>query len=437
MSGTHKRVLFLTYYFPPSGGPGVQRALKFVKYLPAFGWRPTVVTVRPQDASYPDLDPTLCEEIPVGLHVARTRAWDPYALYARLLGKSKGDTVGVGFLGESEVNWKHRLARWVRANLFLPDARVGWAPFAVACGERLLASDPFDAVVTTGPPHSVHLAGRALARRHRLPWLADFRDPWTGIDYYEMLPMTALAKKLDAALETMVLRDASAVTVVSDSMRRRLEGRARNIQVIPNGFDPADFTNDPVEPEPGFTLCYTGNLNEARNPVALWRALAALNAHEKMPDLRIRIVGNVDPAVLASAREYGVGGMVEAAPYAEHARAVRLMQGSTLLLLVINRVPGAGGITTGKLYEYVASGRPVLGIGPVAGDAAAVLRGAKAGCMFDYEDAAGVAELLKRQYHAWRSGAPEQGADEAAAALHSRRNQTRQLAALLDGMAQH
>ena len=432
---TVKRLLFITYYFPPSGGPGVQRALKFAKYLPQFGWQPTVLTVRPEKAAYPDLDPTLAGEVPPDVRVERTGAWDPYALYARLQGKSKAETVGVGFLGEAEMDWKQRLARWVRANVFLPDARVGWVPFALRRGRALVEADPFDALLTTGPPHSAHLAGLLLARRYGLPWIADFRDPWTDIDYAEALPMTAPARRADAAMERAVLRGAGQVTAVSPQMARRLATRA-DVEpvVIQNGFDPADFQAPPPPPRPHFEVAYLGNMNDARNPQALWEALRQLGLPETMPDVRVRLVGNVDPVVLRSAREQGVADVVETAGYVPHDEAVRRMRASAVLLLVINRVPGADGIMTGKLYEYVASGRPVLGLGPPDGDAAVVLRGAGAGEMFDYGDAAGVAAFLQRHHAAWKGGTPRPGAGKTAAERYSRRGQTGQLAQLLDAL---
>ena len=427
-----KRLLFLTYYFPPSGGPGVQRALKFARYLPAHGWRPTVLTVDPNRAAYPDRDPSLEREVPPELEVVRTPAWDPYEAYARLQGKSKAETVGVGFVGEAEATWKQRLARWVRANVFLPDARVGWVPFAIREGQRLLARGGFDAILSTGPPHSLHLAAWALARTSGLPWVADFRDPWTGIDYYDLLPMTPPARALDRALERLVLRRADAVSVVSPSMRRGLEARhPRAYAVIQNGFDPADFEAEAPPPAGGeaFDLTYVGNLNEARTPVALWRALAEVGA--AVPKLRVRLVGHVDPVAVQAAEAAGVGERVETGAYVPHDAAVRLMRQSPLVLLVINRVPGAEGIMTGKLYEYVASGRPVLGIGPADGDAAQVLRATGAGEMFDWDDTPGVAAFLRRHYAAWASGAPLPGATPDAAEPYSRRGQAGQLARLL------
>ena len=427
-----RRVLFVTYYFPPSGGPGVQRSLKFTKYLPEFGWMPTVLTVKPEDASYPDLDPDLGLEIPTGVEVSRTAAWDPYAMYARVLGREKQDVVTVGFLGEARTNARQRVARWIRANVFLPDARVGWVPFAVSRGRQLLRRYNHEAIVTTGPPHSSHLIGLILSSLHKKPWIVDLRDPWTGIDYSEDLPTSAPAHSLDAAMERTVLRRASAVTIISEAMRSQvIEGRRLPIEVIENGFDPADFEGLQVSPRPDrFTLAHIGNLSAARNPTSLWKALRSMRASQTVPDLSLVLIGNVEPEVLAAAEANGVS--VDVLPYVPHETAVQRMCESTMLLLSINRVKSAPGIVTGKLYEYVASGRPVLGIGPPDGDAARILRDSGAGHMFAFDDSAGIGRYLQSAYHAWKSGRRLQGASEAAASLFSRRSQTKRLATLLD-----
>ena len=428
-----KRVLFVTYYFPPSGGSGVQRALKFAKYLPQFGWEPTVLTVRPEDASYPDLDATLSRDIPPDLRVERTRAWDPYALYARLQGKAKSETVGVGFVGEGETNQKQRLARWLRANVFLPDARVGWVPFAVRRGSTLLEDGSHDAILTTGPPHSAHLTGQLLARRYGLPWLADFRDPWTDISYYQDLPMTSLAKRLDARLEQRVLEAADRAVAVSPSLKATLGAKTSTpIDVLPNGFDETDFEQTDVGRDKAFVLTFTGNMPAQQDPSALWSALRRLRDEEAIPELRLRLVGNVDPVVLASIQQAGWADRLEILPYVPHDEAIRYMRRASLLLLCINRVAGAEGIVTGKLYEYLASGRPVLGIGPARGDAAAILEETNAGQLFGYDDVDGVAAFIRRHYEAWQRGELEAGAPETAAARYSRKRQTKHLALLLE-----
>ena len=434
-----KRLLFIAYYFPPSGGPGVQRSLKFVKYLQEFGWQPSVITVRPDQASFPDLDPALNDEIPASTRVEGTSAWDPYAWYARLLGRRKGDVVSVGFLGESQPGFRQRLARGIRANLFLPDARVGWIPFAATRARACMAQDSYDAILTTGPPHSTHLVGLLLHRLHRIPWLADFRDPWTRISYYAELPMMKPARALDAWLEKLVLGHADACTVVSESIGRCLRNRTREAPVVIwNGFDPADFQGfDPsaLPPAKRFLMGYVGTMNEAQSPHVLWKVLGDLIIEQPARALGLRFTGNVDPAVLAAASHHGLGSLIETVPYVSHGTAIEHMRASTLLLLCINRVEGAEGIVTGKLFEYLAAGRPIVGIGPPDGDAARILRETEAGRMFDFDDEAGLGAYLRAQIDAWSNGRAVGGARPDRIARYSRRVQTEALAEVLSRIA--
>ena len=433
-----KKVLFLTYYFPPSGGPGVQRSLKFSKYLLDFGWQPTIVTVRPEHASYPDLDPALSGEIPTSVQVERTSAWDPYALYAAMLQQEKQDIVSVGFLGEADMNTRQRLARWVRANVFLPDARVGWVPFAAARGNALLQREQFDAILTTGPPHSTHLAGLILRIIHKIPWIADLRDPWTEVSYYADLPISDVSRRIDAWLERRVLETASSVVAVSESMGRQLLASTRTpIEIIQNGFDPQDFPE--ARPEPSkdrFVIRHVGNLTESQNPRVLWQALDELRASETMPELQLSFVGNVEPAVLASVREFGLDDFIEVQPYLPHDAAILRMRKSTLLLLCINRVVGAKAIVTGKLYEYIAAGRPVLGVGPADGDAARIIGESSAGQMFDFDDVAAVKAYLRAYYKRWKQGSTIEGVPWNRAMRYSRKENTKRLAAALDAVSE-
>ena len=365
------RVLVIAYYFPPSGGPGVQRVLKFVKYLAEFGWRPSVLTVR--EGAYPEYDPSLARDIPDAVPVHRTYAWDPYRWYARLTGRSDEDSVSVGSVRGRGASWKESVAQWIRANVFLPDARVGWVPFGAMRGRTLLSEQPFDAMLTSGPPHSVHLIGALLHRWTGTPWVADFRDPWTDINYYQELPHTPPARRLDAALERAVLRSASAVTTVSPSWRALLARKAGSdagpCAVVHNGFDPEDFEGERAAvSRDHFVLTYVGSLYASRNPEGLWRALSQLRTREAVPKLRLRLVGRVDPGVLRALQDRGLEAITERVPYVPHAEAVRYMQQAALLLLTIESFPRDEGMITGKLYEYLAAGRPVLGIGPPGGD---------------------------------------------------------------------
>lgn len=268
----------MAYYVPPAGGPAVQRVLQFVVHLAAYGWQPSVLTVR--QGAYPSRDPSLLAALPPGVDVRRTAALDPLALYERLqraLG-TKSEGLPAGSLGKGPPSVFEQAARWVRANLFVPDARVGWWPFAVRAGRAWLREarrrgQPFDAVLTTGAPHSVHLTGRSLHRYAGQPWVADLHDPWTDISYYDELPHTAFARRLDAHFERSVLEEATAVTTVSPSWKRLFERKVPGrYAVVENGFAEDDFTGLALpEPVAGeyFVLSHIGKLYASRNPEAL------------------------------------------------------------------------------------------------------------------------------------------------------------------------
>ncbi len=432
-----RRVLVISYYFPPSAGPGVQRTLKFVKYLGEFGWEPVVLTVRPEDASYPGLDPALSEEVPTGIVVRRTRARDPYAAYAKMLGKTKEETVGVAFIDEQEASWKQRLAKWVRANLFIPDARVGWVPYAVRAGRALIEAGKIDLLFSTGPPHSGHLIARRLYRRYGIPWVADFRDPWTDISYYRELPLTAPARRLDAGLERSVLQEATTVLTVSPSLQKLLSSKTtRPVTVIPNGYDEPDFDEAVPVRRDRFVLAHVGNLAASQNPEVLWRVLGRLLAAGELPQLCLRFTGNVDALCRRSLQEAGLGAATEFVPYVPHREAIRYMKEAALLLLCINRVPDSEGIVTGKVFEYIASGRPVIGVGNPDGDAAALLQHTQAGRMFDWDDETGVEAYVREAYGGWQAGEGIGGAASGSVRAYSRRSQTEHLARLFDSLVE-
>jgi len=433
-----RRVLVLSYYFPPAGGPGVQRALKFVKYLPECGWTPVVLTVR--QGAYPAHDPSLAEEVPAEAPVHRTASLDPHSFYARLTGRSDDDEVDVGSVQGRGRGWMETIGQWIRANFFLPDARVGWVPFAVWRGRRLLSEHRIDAVLTTGPPHSTHLGGAILQALTGVPWVADFRDPWTDINYYHELPHTRWARRLDAALERLVLRRARAVTTVSPSWRELLSRKARRdasaFTVVQNGFDPDDIAPGQGAASPdAFDLTHVGSLYASRNPTALWKALRRLGDDGAVPALRIRLVGTVDPNVKRSLRAHDLLDRTEIVPYVPHDEAVEYMRRAGLLLLSIEDFPAADGMMTGKIYEYLAAGRPVVGVGPPTGDAAALLDTTEGGRLFGREDASGLARYIRGQYEAWAEGTPRSGADPEALRPYRRRTQANQIASVLGNVA--
>ena len=424
-----RRVLLIAYYVPPAGGPAVQRILQFIEHLPDAGWAVDVLTVNA--GAYPNRDPSLLEAIPEGVTVHRTPAFDPLALYARLT--SDGDGVPAGSLGEDDGSWLERIARWIRANVFIPDARVGWWPFAVYRGRQLLDRGRFDAIVTSGAPQSVHLIGRSLRRTTGRPWIADLHDPWTDISYYDEFPHTAWAKRLDAHFERSVLREASTVTTVSPSWADLFHGKAPNrYAVVENGFDADRFEHVEVMSRDAFVVAHVGKLYASRNPTAVWEALASLREQGAVPECRVELTGTVDPVARRSIQQQGLDSVVTVDDFVPHHEAIRRMARSTLLLLVIEPFAHAEGMITSKLYEYLASGRPVLGVGPPDGDAAALLREHDAGTMVAWGDAERAAAVLRAHYEAWDAGTPRPGAAWDAIQVHNRRHQAQRLADVLD-----
>ncbi|MDT0632973.1 glycosyltransferase [Rubrivirga litoralis] len=409
----------------------MQRTLKFAKYLRAAGVEPTVLTV--EAGAYPKLDPAMAADVPSGVAVLRTPAPDPFALYGRLTGRTRQEAVA-DQLRSAPAGAAERAARWVRANLVVPDARVGWVPFAVRAARRAHRARPFDAVLTSGPPHSAHLVGRAL-RRDGLPWVADFRDPWTDIHYYERLPRTRPAQWADARLERAVLHAADRVTVVSgrwrDLLAAKVDRPARAFAVVANGFDAEDFEGvEGRPPTDRFTLTHVGTLYGTPDPVL--QALARLRTRGAQTAgagrLRLRLVGHVPAAVAEAVGRYGLREAVEVVPYVPHDAAVREMAGAGALLLVLEDWPHAEGLVTGKLYEYLASGRPVIGVGPPDGDAAALLAETGGGALVARDDVDGLTAVLGAHYHAWAAGAPLDGARRDRLAPYTRRAQTARLA---------
>lgn len=424
------RVLIVAYYVPPAGGPAVQRVLQFVEFLGQEGWTPEILTVR--KGVYPNRDPALLDRLPPADRIHRTPALDPYAIYQALTGKGEED-LPTGSMEEG-TSWTEALAKWVRANVFLPDARVGWWPFAVYRGLRLLRSGRYDAVITSGAPHSVHLTGHTLRRWTGVPWVADLHDPWTDISYYDDLPHTVWARRLDAALERAVLSSASAVTTVSPSWADLFAEKADNTyHVVENGFSDDEFEG--VEEDPPndtFVLAHVGKLYKSRTPTVVWRALARLRDEDRIPNLTVRLIGTVDPVVEQSIQRYDLGAIVERVAFVPHEDAIRAMARSTLLLLVIESFAQAEGMITSKLYEYLASGRPVLGVGPPDGDASALLRTHDAGAMVGWDAVDRAANVIATHYEAWAQGTPRSGADREALTKHTRRHQARRMARVLD-----
>jgi glycosyltransferase involved in cell wall biosynthesis len=369
-----KKVLIITYYWPPSGGSGVQRWLKFVKYFRDFGIEPIVLTVAPEFAALPNIDESLEHEIPLGIEVHKTRAKSPFGFYKKI---KKGAVPNSGFAGEGKANLFDNLFRFIRGNFFIPDARIGWNKFALEKARELIQLHGIDTIITSSPPHSTQLIGLQLKKEFKIKWLADLRDPWTEIYYNKLLFRTNWAKKIDYRYEQTCLQNADTLIVVSEDIKRRF-GEARDtilekIHVIPNGFDEEDFSHERTKNDAGIKyISYVGNLGLQYPIEAFLKTFFELVKVD--PQWRIRFVGNVSDVLITEIQKLGLEKWVEFTPYVEHKKAVEYMINSDLLLLIIPNTENNKGILTGKLFEYIATGNPIIYIGPEDGDAVEILK---------------------------------------------------------------
>lgn len=367
-----KKVLLLTYYWPPAGGGGVQRWLKMSKYLSSFGWQPVIYTTENgETAAY---DESLLREVRPDLEIIRTPIWEPYQVYKKFIGKKKEEKVYSGFISEGKKKTlAQKISIFIRGNFFIPDARCFWIGPSVKYLTEYIKTHQIDAIISTGPPHTMHRIGYHLKKKFpQIAWVADFRDPWTNIDFYDQLHLTWPADFMHRTLEKQVLKNANRVVTVSPSWAadfERLSGR-KDILVITNGFDPEDFEKN-VLPVNDITITHIGSMNEDRNPHVLWNALDVLNKEGKR--FQVKLVGPVDQAIHESIKQKGLTDQVEHIPFVAHDRAIEIMQQSKILLLPINDTPNQAGVLPGKLYEYIGSNRCILCIGKGMGDAAKIL----------------------------------------------------------------
>ena len=423
-----KRVLLISYYFPPSGGPGVQRILKFARYLPRNGWLPTILTVDPNYAAFPSIDDSLLEEVPPEVEVIRTRAWDPFSVYGRIQGKRRDEVIKSGYI-EGKQGLKN-VARWLRGNIFLPDARVGWVPFGSRVARKLVQTQNFDAVISTGPPHSSHLIGMTAHKASGLPWVVDMRDPWVEVYYRDQMYEGAIAKRIQTRLERKVLSTASAVISVSRHLGVGFKRRVnmRHYETIPNGYDPADIPQDTssVREQDAFVIAYVGTYNLLTHPEGF---VAALQQLRPSIPIEVHLVGKVDSEALEAYRAKGVS--VKGVPYLSHGKAIAYMQSVDVLMLALPRVysDSAAGIVSGKAFEYISARRPILAFGPTEGDLADLLNQTQSGRIFDHDDREGVLGFLND--HLESRGMPWT-INDAALAEYERPRLASRLARLLD-----
>ena len=427
-----KKILIITYYWPPAGGPGVQRWLKFAKYLPEFGWEPTVFI--PENPSYPLLDESLEKDVPKDLEIIKTKIWEPYQFAEKLNKSNKKFKAGQFDVGQNQ-SWKSKLSIWVRGNFFIPDARVFWVKPSIKYLKKYLSENHFDAFVTTGPPHSLHLIGLGLKKEFpELKWIADFRDPWTEISYYKHLKLTKSSDKKHRDLEQKVFKTADITLATSFTDAENFRKKGANAICITNGFDSDASTALNISDENAqkkFTLSYVGVLEQLRNPEVLWKVLDELiNENEDFAnDFELKFAGRIDDKILIYLKDLRVKNSIKNLGYLSHDKALQEMVNSNLLLITNFPQESSKGIIPGKIFEYLATGKQILSFGPKDADVAKILDETKAGKHFDYSEKENVKDFIFNQYLNWKSDKTTE--NQSSIEQYSRKNLTKTLAQIL------
>ena len=397
------KLLIITYYWPPAGGPGVQRWLKFVKYLPDFGVQPIVYI--PENPTYPIVDENLINEVTDKAIIIKHKIFEPYQL-ASFLSKNKTKKISSGSTpNQKKQSLLDKLFLWIRGNLFIPDARVFWVKPSVAFLEKYILENNIDTIVTSGPPHSLHLIGLELKQKMDVKWFADFRDPWTTIGYHKSLRLSNYAAKKHKALENKVLNSADTIIVTSNTTKTEFQSiTSKPIAVITNGYDTENVEKEAVDTK--FSLAHIGSFLSERNPKLLWETLVELI--NEIPDfeshLEIKLIGAVSQEVLETISEFGLHAYLNNLGYVSHSEAIAHQRKSQVLLLIEINSEDTKSIIPGKLFEYMVSGRPIIAIGPNGSDFAEIITATNTGVFFDYSEKTKLKSVLLGFYNQFLEG---------------------------------
>lgn len=387
------KVLIVTYYWPPSGGAGVQRWLKFAKYLPESGWEPLILTVAPEFAAYPVKDNSLLEDLSSLIRVFTTPATNYFSIY----NKDQNRIPSAGFANSIDNSLKGKVFRFIRGNFFIPDPRRGWNKYAFQKACELIETEGIQNIITTSPPHSTQLIGLKIKKKYPgINWIADLRDPWTEIYYYSQFYPTYISKWIDRTYEKTVLRKTDKIITVGISLKKLFQSIEKGIEnkteVITNGYDEDDFSGIISSDPPVFTITYVGTLSDIYPVEGFLKALQSFK--EKKNEFILRFIGSVVQSQKELIQSVTSDSNREFISYVDHSAAVQFMLNTSVLLLIIPDHRSNKSIITGKIFEYIASGRPIICLGPSDGDAAEIIRTGGYGRTFEYSDSKGIYEYL-------------------------------------------
>ncbi|MFE3866715.1 glycosyltransferase family 4 protein [Flavobacterium sp. LS2P90] len=424
-----KKILIITYYWPPAGGPGVQRWLKFVKYLPDFGIQPVVYI--PENPTYPITDENLVKEVSDKAIILKQKIFEPYQL-ASFFSKNKTKKISSGIIpNQKKQSFLDKTLLWIRGNLFIPDARVFWVKPSVSFLEKYIQENNIDTIITSGPPHSLHLIGLELKQKLNIKWFADFRDPWTTIGYHKSLRLSNYAAKKHKALEHQVLNSADTIIVTSKTTKTEFEAiTSKPIAVITNGYDDENVEKQILDTK--FSLAHIGSFLSERNPFILWESLVELI--NEIPDfnshLEIKLIGAVSQEVLESISQFGLNSYLNNLGYVSHSEAIVHQRKSQALLLIEINSEDTKSIVPGKLFEYMVSNRPIIAIGPKDSDFAEIIMNTNTGVFLDYSEKRRLKSVISDFYNQFLQGKLQ--SNGVGLQKYSRKNLTKELVQLIN-----
>ena len=390
------KVLIITYYWPPAGGSGVQRWLKFVKYLQNFNIEPVVYTI--SNPNYPIEDHSLLNEIPENIEILKHHIWEP----TNILFWKKNLQHNSGISNTS----KSIFLSFIRGNFFIPDPKLFWIKPSVNYLQKYLNKTTVDVIISSVPPHSTHLIAQKLHQKNKVKWLADFRDPWSDVYYNKDFKELPFARNKNKKLEELVLKNADCVLTVSNTLKKEFSKSANRVEVLTNGFDDEFMKSAKVALDEKFTISYIGMLPKQSNPENLFRVLQLLCSKNKnfKNDLQLNFIGDISDSVKRAVLKNQLANNTRFINYVDHSIAIEYQRKSQVLLLLIPNIKKNKGILTGKLFEYLIAGRPIFAIGPEKGDLAQILEDTDVGVVVDFENEEKQASEILKLYDQYKNG---------------------------------
>ena len=380
-----KKILVITYYWPPYGGVGAFRITKFVKYLVKAGWEITILA--PDHAEVPIFDKSILKDVPSGIKLYRTKIFEPFNLYRKFTGQKPKEAVSTTIFLEDNKSWKTKISRWIRLNIFIPDAKIGWYPFAVTKGKEIIKNEKPNLIFSTSPPPTTHLIAGRLAKWSKLKWVADFRDPWTKISYYDTSGINYFSKKFNAYLEKKVLNQSNKLTLVNDGFFPGF-ANSQKTTIIPNGFDTDDLKSlQTRQPNNKFTIRYLGSFKLNQNIEGLFGLFQSISEDNLMcKKIKIEFYGFTEPLIQRKIQAKNYNLEINFYNYVDRQTALNLIYAADMTLLIIGRSKLNKSIISAKIFDYVMAEKPVLAFGPLDGDANKILQKSNCGVMFAYDD---------------------------------------------------